>query len=526
MEFHSQKYQTKLFDRINYERTVRDGTDHFKLQSIRTLLERADQPHFKYPVIHVAGTKGKGSTATMIASILTAAGKKTGLYTSPHLETIRQRISIDNQWISNEALEETLGQLEPHIVEMDRVADQPAGEDQASTDQTKSSQEKITPPLKRLTFFEIITATAMLYFANQQCDAVVLEVGLGGRLDSTNVCQPDIAVITNISLDHTRQLGSTTDKIAYEKAGIIKQGIPIVSGATEELASKTIQRIAKERNAKLVLLDRDFHVSDEANDERTGPKAFDVEGTFPTESCDQVEDRRFAKHTKLTLSMLGKHQRTNAALAVATIETLNANLVPASGQSVNRPPVWKISNEAIRAGLQNASLMGRTEIASESPTIVLDIAHNVASIKAMLTTLQDELPRWPSYATKRMVFSTSRDKDCRGMLEMILAAFDEVILTEYDLNPRATKTTKLLKVAQESLAKQSHSNELALDDDEPSDSNTPNSSKAGCKITVCQKPESAWQYASDLTGENDLLCIAGSAFLIAELGRLARHQDR
>ena len=196
--------------------------------NIRALLARVGDPHLRYPVIHVAGTKGKGSVATMSANIVSASGRKTGLFTSPHLQRIHQRIVIDGVPISDQDFEAVLARLGPQIDAMDGLCatirkarpTEKRGQ-QVNPDDWLAPDPVTGLPLsgKPLTFFEIMTAAAMLHFANRQCDAVVLEVGLGGRLDSTNVCQPAVCVITNISLDHTRQLGSTIDKIAFEKRG-------------------------------------------------------------------------------------------------------------------------------------------------------------------------------------------------------------------------------------------------------------------------------------------------------------------
>lgn len=489
------RFQSKLFDRINYERQVKNGTEHFKLNSLLALLRRLDQPHIKYPVVHVAGTKGKGSTATMLGSILSATGRKTGVYTSPHLETIRQRIAIDSRWIPNDDLETILADLDPHITAMDREIEANLAELEADKetlpgtdgdDTTDSNEMRLTKPL---TFFEIITAAAMHYFAREKCEAVVLEVGLGGRLDSTNVCQPEACVITNISIDHTRQLGSTVDKIAFEKAGIIKPGVPVVSGTKDPTAAQVIANIAEQNNANLQLLDRDFRIEDQAvigsNQPHHSP-LLAVNRAFRWLSDNKTVDQ-------LGLRLLGRHQQTNAALAVAVTQILNSK-------------DWAISDDAIRHGLASATLAGRTEIVSDRPSVILDIAHNVASVEAMVGTLQDQLSRWNDYRCKRIIFATSRDKDCREMLKQILPCFDEVIITEYLLNPRATKS----KVAYE----------LALEVRNKSTAQTtPLSHK---QIIRQQTPAKAWDYVRESMTDDDLLCVAGSAFLIAELGNVLR----
>jgi len=264
-------FLAKLYSRINYELKIRVEPKDFSLNNIRALLARIGDPHLNCPVIHVAGTKGKGSVATMSANIVTASGRKTGLFTSPHLQRIHQRIVIDGIPISDQDFEAVLAQLDPQIAAMDtlcatiresRPTEKP--ERPVNPDEWLAPDPVSGLPLsgKPLTFFEIMTAAAMLHFANCQCDAVVLEVGLGGRLDSTNVCQPVVSVITNISLDHTRQLGSTIDKIAFEKAGIVKPGVPVVCGSNDPLAIETIESIATQRGTDMFLLGRDFSMEE------------------------------------------------------------------------------------------------------------------------------------------------------------------------------------------------------------------------------------------------------------------------
>ena len=228
-----------LFSRLNYERTVQPGNSHFKLRNMLDLAARLDNPHLAYPVIHVAGTKGKGSVSTMVGAVLTAAGMKTGVYTSPHLETVRQRLVVDGRLISESELDAVLECLRPHIDFMDAGAD--GGH------------------RRPVTFFDVITTSAFHHFQRSGFDAAVIEVGLGGRLDSTNICQPAVAVITNISHDHTRQLGDTLEEIAGEKAGIIKTGIPVISGAVNPDAAAVIRDIAEKKQAPLFELNRDFH---------------------------------------------------------------------------------------------------------------------------------------------------------------------------------------------------------------------------------------------------------------------------
>ncbi len=476
-------FQQRLFQRINYERQVKSGTEHFKLQTMQELLDRLGNPHLKYPVVHVAGTKGKGSVSTMVAQILAASGQRVGVYSSPHLETIHQRISINGQPISNSQLEILLEQLFEVVDQMDRElsAIQPCLAGAAGTERTLPINDPgpFTPDAECVeqnqahpadfrppTFFEIMTAASMLHFAQQQCDAAVLEVGLGGRLDSTNVCQPEVAVVTNISLDHTRQLGGTLDLIAAEKAGIIKPGATVVSGETKSLPASVIRNVAQQHGCQLFELDRDFRIQTQAT------TAFQIAGNLgqPFESGE------------LQLPMPGQHQRTNAAIAVAVAEALKQR-------------GWDIPTDAVQSGLASAALPGRTEIVCSNPTVLLDIAHNVASIEALLKTLNDDIPAWQTSRRKTLLFGTSTDKQYRSMLKRLLPEFDRVVFTKYQLNPRGRSTSSLLAAAEDICRLQ----------------------QLTTTLDVAPMPADGWESTVNGLQADDLVCVAGSVFLIAEL---------
>jgi dihydrofolate synthase/folylpolyglutamate synthase len=459
-----------LYSRINYERQSKAGSGHFKLQNMRRFLERLGNPHLDYPVVHVAGTKGKGSVTTLIGQILQASGRKTGVYLSPHLEAINQRMNVGGKLISDAQLEAVLDEIAP-------VADQ-------------LDQELASEGFSQLTFFEIITAAAFVFFKQQQADAVVLEVGLGGRLDSTNVCQPNVCVITNISLDHTRQLGSTLDLIAAEKAGIIKPGIPVVSGVRKPIAAEVFARVAAERQSPLFELEKDFHV-----DERKG-NGFSVFGRFrPKDSAPttnsfvengQSEGGIEFSIGELNVSLLGRHQITNSSLAVAAIQLLNAQ-------------GWGITDAHVREGLRQARLPGRIEVVSEKPLVVLDIAHNVASVRAFVETLQG-LDDWKSSRQKTLLFAASSDKDVKGILSILMTAVDKIVLTEFVNNPRAKSAGELLTIATnicDHLKRESASFQPP-------------------ELMLRPTPETAWHSIVQNLGPNDVVSIAGSVFLIAE----------
>jgi len=453
----------ELYGRINYERQIKVSEYKFRLNNMRELLKRLGNPQSDYPAIHVAGTKGKGSVATMTGSILTASGFRVGVYTSPHLEKINQRMAINGQVISDAQLLELLTQMRPTIEEMDREAAQSTAD---HTGEQKSDQ---------LTFFEITTAAAMLFFAQQSVDYAVMEVGLGGRLDSTNVCEPAVCVITNISLDHTRQLGNTIDKIAREKAGIIKPNVPVVSGAIDPEAAAAIAEVAANQSAALVQLEQDFHV--EYPDEKANetPAAFDVTG---------VLDQHPLNVSGIELSLPGPHQRTNAALAVAAVNLLD-------------DPQNRITPDSIRSGLAKATLPGRTEIVSTEPMVILDIAHNPASAAALANTLQTEIPAWQSTSRRTVIFATSQDKDAATMLSALAGCCDRIMLTQYQSNPRGLKLDQLTELAKTSPELTDSLSNVTVD-------SSPN-------------PQSAFKAIYAESGPDDAICITGSAFLVAEL---------
>ena len=500
----------RLYGRINYERQLTVTPRHFKLRNMRAILGRLGDPHLQYPVVHVAGTKGKGSVTTMVGQILQASDRRTGVYVSPHLESINQRISVDGSMISDDQLAEVLAELESVCNSLDEEAEA-AGH-------------------RKLTFFEVITAAAFLFFEKQNVDAVVLEVGLGGRMDSTNVCRPLVSVITNISLDHTRQLGSTLDKIAFEKAGIIKPGVPVISGALEHEAAEVIANIAAENDSQLVLLGQDLMVfqhdspeedlchedfyatglqksglSDSFRDDQLPANEFGVAGT--------IEGQQF-RIDEINLRLIGEHQRSNAALAIGAIQVLNrTNQHGKPDQHVR--PGWGITDDQIRDGLAQAKLAGRTEIISRKPTVVIDIAHNVASIEAMLNAIE-ELNEWHSSKRRTLILATTRDKDAQTMLVPLLPKFDRIVFTKYQNNPRGKAAEELLEIA--TGMAEVNSKPAGEGKELPSEEDVSSSHRVTVpELIVRPTPTEAWELVLGDLAEDDLVCIAGSAFLVAEL---------
>ena len=447
------RFVKKLLARINYEKQTRIQSNDFKLANIRELQRRLDYPDRRYPVIHVAGTKGKGSVCHFVGSILASAGQSVGIYTSPHLERINQRIQFAGQEISNDQLVKVLEKLDPFINEVDALVDDS------------------TQPM--LTFFEVITMAAIQFFADQAADVGVLEVGLGGRLDSTNICQPEVCVITNISLDHTRQLGSTTAEIAAEKAGIVKAGVPVVCGVLDAQARSVIHEVAAERSCPVFQLDRDFEVKST----KTG---FVYQSNL---------DGFTGPISDLSPGLHGLHQHLNAAIAIATCEAL----------MVSRPEAWSFTPQAISAGVAGAFLPGRCEIMSppesQGPVYVLDIAHNEASSIALAQTLSSELPSFQQAQNRTLIFAVSREKDAAAMLAPLLPLFETIIITKFVENPRGREIAEVLQIASE-LRQQ-----LQLD----------------VSLETAPSPSLALARLGSQRGDEEVICVAGSAFLVAEL---------
>ena len=437
-------YLGKLFGRINFERQTKVAPKSFDLGKMQGLVDRLGSPELKYPVIHVAGTKGKGSVCTMLGSILTEAGLRTGVYTSPHLETIHQRMQVDGRLVTDDQMVAVFEKFEPIVADYDRWL---------------AAHNR-----RPVTFFEYTTAMAMQFFADQRCEAVVLETGLGGRLDSTNVCQPELCIVTNISLDHTKQLGNKLEKIAFEKAGIIKPNVPVINGVSEPPCQAVIEDVASERNSPLWQRKIDFSIR-----QHDDGVTFDFSMTTSKgDTC--IED--------LKVGMLGIHQSDNAALVIAAVVEL-------------RNKGWKIADEAIRKGLLKSRLAGRLEQVSSDPTVILDMAHNPASVSALTDYLSNSSQAFKKAGQRTLIFATTKDKDCEKMLVSLLPLFDRIIFTQYQNNPRAMPVDKLVAA----------SGRLGFPDN----------------ISVISTPMAAWSEVFSQTNADDFICVAGSAFLLAEL---------
>jgi dihydrofolate synthase/folylpolyglutamate synthase len=452
-----------LYSRIDYERvdSIPYRSRVFKLDRMRDLLARLGHPHHRVQIVHIAGTKGKGSTAAMIASVMDAAGYRTGLFTSPHLERIEERFVVAGRACSENEFVDLVAQVERVVSEMDSEA-------------AASSAAETGP-----TYFEITTAIALLYFCQSEVDLAVMEVGLGGRLDSTNVCLPLVTAITSISLDHTAQLGNTVGEIATEKSGIIKPNVPVVSGVREKEAGDVIEKTARHWGAPLFMLGHDFDF-EYALDWTSG------EMRRPLSRITYREpDAQFGMED-IQVGLPGKHQASNASVAIAVLGQL-------------RKIGWEINEGAIRDGLANVSWPARVEVFDNQPMIVVDGAHNVASIEALIDVLRDLAPHQP----RRLIFATSSDKDADGMLQRLLPEFTSIVFTRFLNNPRSISPDRLAQQARNHLESGAYKS-------------------LNVEIATRPDPRSTWQLTTDKSAANDLICITGSFFIAAELRQLAR----
>jgi dihydrofolate synthase/folylpolyglutamate synthase len=425
-----------LFDRTDYEKEkhLRYNVDTFNLRRMEKLLALLGNPHKKIDTVHIAGTKGKGSTATMLAKMLEANGYKVGLYTSPHVVELRERIAVNSQMISKMDMLALLNRIHKPVEQV------------AKTDKP--------------TFFEIMTALAFMHFADAKIDIAVIETGMGGRLDSTNVIKPKVVGITSLSIDHQRQLGETIDKIAMEKAGVFKPGIPIVTVQQDPVAMRVLKAQAAAVNAPFSVtgIDIDFSHRFETSPEHGAHNRV----------CLTTETSKF-EHLRVPLQ--GTHQAINCGLALALLDKLKAN-------------GYQIDNNKTVAGLSAVRLAGRMEMICDDPRIMIDAAHNAASIRALMHAIGQSIP----YDSMVVIFGCNEDKDIKGMLQELQYGADKVIFTR--------------------------SNSVrAMSPEELSEMYVAISGK------MCQSAPTigeALRLAKSAVSKEDLICITGSFYLIGQ----------
>jgi dihydrofolate synthase/folylpolyglutamate synthase len=366
-----------LFNKTDYEKeqNLRYNVTTFNLNRMKKLLSLVGNPHKKIQAVHIAGTKGKGSTATMLAKMLEANSYTVGLYTSPHVVHLHERIMVNSQMITEHQMLDLINRIYAPVEKL----------------------SKTDPP----TFFEIMTALAFMHFVDMNVDIGVIETGLGGRLDSTNVVAPKLVGITSLSIDHKQQLGNTLDSIAKEKAGIFKRGVPVITVEQEPAAMRVLRTEASAVKTSLSVtgVDIDFSYRFETSREH-GPH---------TRICLTTPTSKF-EHLRVPLH--GRHQAINCGLALAMLDRLKAD-------------GYKIDNEKATVGLQDVKLAGRMEMICQDPRIMIDAAHNAASIRALIQAIGQNIP----YDSMVVIFGCNNDKDIEGMLKELQYGADKVIFT-------------------------------------------------------------------------------------------------
>ncbi|HEX77408.1 MAG TPA: bifunctional folylpolyglutamate synthase/dihydrofolate synthase [Dehalococcoidia bacterium] len=417
----------------DYERTPPAYTaENYDLRRMEELLAPLGDVHKGIKAVHIAGTKGKGSTAAMVASVLSTAGYRTGLYTSPHLHTIRERLQIDNHPIPESEFARLVQALQPQVEKVNREAH-----------------------YGLLTTYEVLTALAFIYFVQEGVDYQVLEVGLGGRLDATNIIEaPQVCIITSISLDHTDVLGHTLSAIAAEKAGIIKPGSTVVSAPQVPEAARVIEEACRRHEATLIKV---------GNDITWHRDLADRHGQSLT-----VRGRR--GHYRISTPLIGDHQAENAATAVAALEVL-------AGYGAS------LSAKDIAQGLKGTRWPGRLQLLGQRPWLVVDGAHNADSARRLGIALREYFP----HRRLILVMGTSFDKDIPGMVRE-LAQLDPLVIATRSHHPRSASPS----VIQGEWAKQ----------------NVP--------AAITQSVSEGLARAKALAQGDDLICVTGSLFVVAE----------
>jgi dihydrofolate synthase/folylpolyglutamate synthase len=425
-----------LFSRTDYEKeqNLRYNVTAFDLSRMEKFLSLLGNPHKKIDTVHIAGTKGKGSTATMLAKMLEANDYKVGLYTSPHVVHLHERIMVNSRMISEP---EMLGLINRVYVPAEKAS-------------------KTSP----LTFFEIMTALAFMYFLDKAVDIGVIETGMGGRLDSTNVIEPKVVGITSLSIDHMQQLGNTIDSIAKEKAGVFKPGVPIVTVQQEPTAMQVLKSHANAVKAPLSVTGQDIDFSHRFETSREHGPHTRICLTTPT-----------SKFEHLRVPLHGRHQAINCGLALAMLDKLKS-----AGYSID--------NEKAIEGLNKVSLSGRMEMICDDPRIMIDGAHNAASIQALMQAIGQHIP----YDSMVVIFGCNNDKDIKGMLHNLQYGADKVIFTRSN-SVKAMSPQVLADMYTEI---------------------------SGRMCQAADNLEEALQIARSAITKEDLICITGSFYLIGQ----------
>ena len=434
-----------LLERTDFERmrAVKYNEQTFKLERMQQLLARLGDPHHQIRTVHVAGTNGKGSTVAMIASMLQACGYTVGVYTSPHLVELRERIVINGQVIDRAVFADLVKQV------------------------AKAAEKAGVDP----TFFEVVTAVCFKYFAEQAVDIAVVEVGLGGRLDSTNVIRPEACVITSIDFDHTKLLGSTLEEIAREKAGIFKKDVPAFIFESEPSVQQAIVEVAEKCGAQLKIVNKDIDYSARfCVTEDLGPH---------TRVCLYSKTSRL-EH--LPVPLPGEHQASNCGLALAVIDQLKA-------------VGFDCPEDKITAGLAATRVPGRMQLVWDRPRVLVDGAHNPAAVSALMRCVGAHVP----YDSMICVFGCCSDKDVPGLIDKVNLGADKVIFTRAAGNPRSADPEDLQKLFHE---------------------------RSGKMSQVAKTLPEALEMATRAVSREDLVCVTGSFYLVGETLKHLQHFDR
>jgi len=434
-----------LLERTDFERmrSVKYNETTFKLERMEQLLAKLGNPHRQIRTVHVGGTNGKGSTVGMIASMLEACGYTVGVYTSPHLVDMRERIVINGQMIEKAAFAEAMKQV------------------------AKAAEKAGVEP----TFFEAVTAACFKHFAEQAVDIAVVEVGLGGRLDSTNVIMPEAAVITSIDLDHTKLLGSTVEEIAREKAGIFKKDVPAFVFESDPAVEAVYREVAEKTGAQLRIVNKDIDFSARfCVTEDLGPH---------TRVCLYSKTSRL-EH--LPVPMPGEHQASNCGLALAVVDHL-------------KTVGFDCPEDKLTTGLAATRVTGRMQLVWDRPRVLVDGAHNPAAVSALMRCVGAHVP----YDSMVCVFGCCSDKDVSGLIDKVNLGADKVIFTRAAGNPRSADPEDLQKLFNE---------------------------RSGKMSQVAKSLPEALEMATRAVSREDLVCVTGSFYLVGETLKHIQHFDR
>ena len=424
----------RLLGLVDFERFVGPPGPRvkFRLDRMAALLQSLGDPHLKIPTVHIAGTKGKGSTTAMVTSVLSSQGYTTGMFISPHLHTFRERICINGKPVSEDEFCSLVDEVWPHMEKTSKVEEHGL-----------------------VTLFETLTAMAFLHFRRSEADFQVLEVGLGGRLDSTNLVSPKVCAITSISLDHTTILGDTVEQIALEKSGIVKPGVPTVVAPQPPEAKEVIRGVCRQKVAPLVEVGADIKWS-------PGPSSLEGQSF-------QIQGR--LGQYQLRLPLLGDYQLENAATAVGVLESLMEQ-------------GWSISPEAVARGFSDVSWPCRMEVLQKEPLVVVDGAHNPYSMERLCRAL----PGYFKYKRPVLVFGASRDKNLESMVNE-LAVLKPLVIVTRSRHPRSASTSFLTQIFQ----------------------------SRGIEVSQAEEVRAAIEMAKSVAEKDDIILATGSLFVAAEV---------